>query len=150
MFVDASHASDVKHRKSQTGILIFINKAPIHFYSKRQPNIEVSTFGAEFCALRIGVEMVKALRYKLRMFGIPMGGPASVFCDNEAVYKNTVLPESTLKKKHHSIAFHYCREAVAAKIVQVAKEGTNTNLSDLFTKSLTAIRRRFLLDRFTY
>jgi len=100
--------------------------------------------------MRIGVEMVKALSYKLRMFGIPMGGPASVFCDNEAVYKNTVLPESTLKKKHYSIAFHYCREAVAAKIVQVAKEGTNTNLSDLFTKSLTAIRRRFLLDRFTY
>ena len=79
-----------------------------------------------------------------------MGGPASVFYDNEAVYKNTVLPESTLRKKHHSIAYHYCREAVAANIIQVAKEGTNTNLSDLFTKFLTTIRRQFLLERFTY
>ena len=79
-----------------------------------------------------------------------MGGSASIFYDNEAVYKNTVLPESTLKKKHHSIAFHYCREAVAAKIIKVAREGINTNLSDFFTESLTAIRKRFLLDRLTY
>jgi hypothetical protein len=45
---------------------------------------------------------------------IPIDGPANVFCDNEAVYKNTVMPESVLKKKHHSIAYHRHREAVAA------------------------------------
>ena len=84
------------------------------------------------------------------MFGIPLDGAANVFCDNEAVYKNTVIPESTLKKKHHSIAFHKCRESVASKIIRVAKEGTEKNLADLFTKVLTAERRRFLLDRFTY
>ena len=50
--------------------------------------------------------MVEALRYKLRMFGVPLDGAASVFCDNEAVYKNTVLPESVFRKKHHSIAYH--------------------------------------------
>ena len=150
MFVDSSHGSDSKTRRSQTGILIFLNKAPIHFYSKRQPGVEVSTFGAEFCAMRIGVEMIKALRYKLRMFGINISGPASVFCDNEAVTKNVIVPESTLKKKHHSIAYHYCRQAVASKIIQVCHEGTLTNLADLFTKALSAIRREFLLERFTY
>jgi hypothetical protein len=56
------------------------------------------------------------------------------FGDNEAVYKNTLLPESALKKKHHSIAYHRCREAVAAETVRVAREGTKTNLTDLFTK----------------
>ena len=150
MFVDASHAGNKKHRRSQTGILIFMNKAPIHWYSKRQPNVETSTFGAEFCALKVGVEMIEGLRYKLRMFGVPLDGAANVFCDNEAVYKNTVIPESTLKKKHHSIAFHKCRESVASKVIRVAKEGTEKNLADLFTKVLTSERRRFLLDRFTY
>ena len=66
--------------------------------------MEASTFGAEFRAMKTAVEMVEALRYKLRMFGVPLDGAASVFCDNEAVYKNTVLPESVLRKKHHSIA----------------------------------------------
>ena len=34
MFVDASHAGNKKHRRSQTGILIFMNRAPIHWFSK--------------------------------------------------------------------------------------------------------------------
>ena len=84
------------------------------------------------------------------MFGIPIDSPANVYCDNEAVYKNTVIPESTLKRKHHSIAYHRCREAVAAKTIRVAKQGTTKNLADLFTKILTSARRLLLLDRFTY
>ena len=84
------------------------------------------------------------------MFGIPIDGPANVYCDNEAVYKNTVIPKSTLKKKHHSIAYHRCREAVDAKTIRVAKQGTTKNLADLFTKVLISARRRFLLERFTY
>ena len=84
------------------------------------------------------------------MFGVPIDGPTNIFCDNEAVTNNTLVPESTLKKKHHSIAYHRCREAVAAGTVQIAKQGTQKNLADLFTKTLTSMRRRFLLDRFTY
>ena len=94
--------------------------------------------------------MVKALRYKLRMFGVPLDGPASIFCDNEAVYKNTSIPESVLSKKHHSIAYHRCREAVAALTVRITKEGTKTNLADLFTKLMTQVKRDSLLDCFTY
>ena len=94
--------------------------------------------------------MIEALRYKLRMFGVPIDGATNVYCDNEAVYKNKVLPESTLKKKHHSIAYHRCREAVAAGTIRIAKQGTEKNLADLFTKILTAARRSFLIERFTY
>ena len=94
--------------------------------------------------------MIEALRYKLRMFGVPIDGATNVYCDNEAVFKNTSIPESTLKKKHHSIAYHRCREAVAAKTIQIAKQGTEKNLADLFTKVLTVARRVFLLERFTY
>ena len=64
--------------------------------------------------------------------------------------KNTTIPASTLNKKVHSIAYHICREAVASKIIQIAKEGTDTNLADLFTKTLSALRREELLERFTY
>ena len=149
-FVDASHGSDRATRRSQTGILLFCNKAPIIWHSKRQNTVEASTFGSEFQAMKNAVELTEALRYKLRMFGVPLHMATNIFCDNEAVYKNTTLPESTLKKKHHSIAYHRCREAVAAGTVRVAKEGTKTNLSDLFTKLLPQPRREELLDKFTY
>jgi len=41
-----------------------------------------------------------------------------------------------LKKKHHLIAHHRNREAVAAGTCCITKEDTETNLSDLFTKKL--------------
>ena len=149
-FVDASHASDKVTRRSQTGILIFVNRAPIIFYSKKQNSVETSTFGSEFTAMKQAVELIKGLRYKLRMFGVPLDGPANVYCDNEAVYKNVAIPDSTLNKKMHSISYHFCREAVAAGIIRIAKENTKTNLADLFTKILAKPRRDELIDKFMY
>ena len=49
------------------------------------------------------VEMNQDLYYKLRMFGIILTGPASVYCDNEAAYKNVSIPESVLNKKNHLV-----------------------------------------------
>ena len=65
--------------------------------------MEANTSGAELFSMKTAVEMVKLLRYKLRMFGVPVDGPAKIYCDNEAVYKNTITPELTVNKKHHSI-----------------------------------------------
>ena len=45
-FVDASHAANQKTRRSHTGYLIFINRAPILWYSKRQNTVEASTFSS--------------------------------------------------------------------------------------------------------
>jgi hypothetical protein len=95
-FVDASHGSDRVTRRSQTGVLLFCNKAPIIWFSKRQNTVETSAFGSEFQAMKNAVELVEALRCKLRMFGVPTEEATNVFCDIEAVYKNTSLPESTL------------------------------------------------------
>ena len=80
-------------RRIQTGILIFINKEPVHWYRKLQATVDSSTFGYEFCVMIIATDLFEGLRYKLRMFGVPIDGPTNVYCDNEAVYNNTVLPE---------------------------------------------------------
>ena len=143
-FVDAAHAGNLVTRRSHTGILIFLNNAPISWYSKRQNTVETSTFGSEFVSLRIATEQIKALRYKLRMFGIPIDGPANVFCDNEGVVKNTSIPESTLTKRHNAINFHAVREAAAASIIRVGKEDSETNLADPLSKVVTFERQRAL------
>ena len=149
-FVDSDHAGDKVTRQSQTGILIFVNRASILWYSKRQNTVEMSTFGSEFVAMKTVVEQVESLRYKLRMFGVLLEGPMNMFCDNEAVFKNASIPDSTLKKKHTSICYHCCREAVASRTVRVAKEGTLTNFSNLFTKPLSQATPKAILDRFMY
>ena len=134
MFVDSIHGENNVDHCSQTGILIFMNKYSIRWYSKKQSSDETSTFGAKLCAMKVSVEMVEALVYKLRVFGVPLDGAASVFCGNEAVYKKTAVSESTLRNKYHYIAYKLCSEAVAVKVIRIEKQVTKNNLSDLFTK----------------
>jgi hypothetical protein len=80
------------------------------------------------------------------MMGIPINGATNVFCDNDAMVTNTTKPESVLQRKHNSIAYHKVREAVAAGVIQIAKEHTDTNLANLLTKPLTSIRQKALLE----
>jgi hypothetical protein len=111
-----------------------VNRAPIVWYSKQQNTVETSTFGSEFVAMRIAIDLVEGLRYKLRMMGVPMDGPTSLFCDNESVVRKSTAPESTLEKKHNAIAYHRTQETLAAEIVKIAKESGETNIADILTK----------------
>jgi hypothetical protein len=149
-FVDASHASNKVTRRSHTGFVIFVNRSPITWYSKRQNTIESSTFSSEFVAMKICVENITALRYKLRMFGVPVDEPTVVLCDNEAVVNNSSKVESTLNKKHSSIAYHAVRWAVAAEIIKVGKVHTDRNIADALTKRLTVNKRNELYSMWTY
>jgi hypothetical protein len=135
MFVDASHAANLVTRQSRSGVLIFVQRAPIVWHSKKQNSIETSTFGSEFMALKTGVELLEALRYKLRMMGVPIEGYTQVKVDNMSVVNNTSVPESTLKKKSNSIAFHYVRSKCAADVCRISYESTKTNLADMLTKA---------------
>ena len=92
-FVDADLAEKFISRRSQMGVLIFCNRAPIIWHSKRQNAVETSSFGSEMSGLKNGVKLVKVLRYKLIMFGAPIEGAIHIYCDNEAVYKNGSIPD---------------------------------------------------------
>ena len=145
IFVDSDHAGNRITRRSHTGIIIFLNMAPIAWYSKKQNTVESSTFSAEFIALKTAIEMLDGLLYKLRMLGIPLSGPARIFCDNQSVVKNTTFPDSVLKKKHCSIAYHKVRETLAYGKCLIYFERSETNLADLFTKSLSPDKRESLI-----
>ena len=140
-FVDASNAANKVNRRSHTGYVIFINRAPIIWYSKRQNTVESSTFTSEFIALNACMERIVGIRFKLRMFGIPIDGASDILCHNQSVVNNSSKFESTLNKKHASIAYHAVRWSVAAGIIRVGKVHKDDNLTDTFTKRLSANKR---------
>ena len=142
-YVDADHASNLKNRRSHSGIIIFLQNAPVIWYSKAQKTVETSTHGSELVATRIGIELIESLRYKLRMFGVPVDEPATVYCDNMSVVHNAQRPESVLKKKHNAISYHKIRETVAAGIVTIYKIDSQLNVSDLLTKCLSGVKTEF-------
>jgi hypothetical protein len=142
LFVDSDHANDQHTRRSRTGFLIYLNMAPIIWHSKMQPTIETSVFGAEFVAMKHGMEALRGLRYKLRMMGVPIDGPSMIYGDNMSVIHNTQRPESTLKKKSNSVCYHAVREAVAMGECITAHVSTHDNPADICTKIMPGGRKR--------
>jgi len=101
-------------------------------------------------ALQVATKSIKALHYKLNMFGIPLDGPANVLVDHETVMKNETIPLSILQKKHNAICYHYVREAVAAGIMRVAHIPSDQNLADIFTKILGATKLKTIIQKILY
>ncbi len=145
-FVDADHAGEILTRRSRTGFIVYLNSAPIFWFSKRQGSCETSSFGSEFVAMKSCCEYIRGLRYKLRMMGIPVVMPTFIFGDNKSVLVNCSVPHSSLNKKSSSVAFHFVREGVANDEWRVAYIDTNNNPSDILTKSLPGGEKR---TRFT-
>lgn len=98
-FLDADHAGNVVTRRSHTGILIFVNNSLIVQHSKKQNTVESATFGSEMVAMRNARDLTVALRFKLKMFGVPIDGPADSFCDNDSVVKNTSVSRPPCLRK---------------------------------------------------
>jgi hypothetical protein len=69
LFVDSDHAGEKFTCRSRTGFVIYLNMAPIAWFSNRQPTVEASVFGAEFVAMKNGIETMRDLCYKLIMMG---------------------------------------------------------------------------------
>ena len=140
--VDADHASDSVTRRSRSGFFVWVNSALVHWWSKKQTSVETSTFGSEFIAMKQVCEYIRGLRYKLRMMGIPINGPACIYGDSKSVLANTTEPASTLKKKSQSIAYHFVREGVAKSEWRTSYVHTNDNEADLLTKVLPFDEKR--------
>ena len=66
-------------------------------------------------------EHIISLRYKMRMFGIPIDGAAKVLCDNQSCVDNSSKIDSTLNMKYSSLAYHFTRHSVVAGIINGGK-----------------------------
>ena len=134
--MDADHAVNRITRRSRSGFIVFTNMAPVYWMSKKQTGAETSTFGSDFLAMKLACDYLRGLRYKIRMMGIPLEHCCYVYGDNKSVLYNTTLPESTIKKKANSIAYHYVREGCARDEWRTAYIKSSDNCADICTKSV--------------
>ena len=126
-------------------------KAPVIWFSKKQATVKTSVFGAEFVAMKLAMESNRALRYKLRMMGVPIDGTSYAYSDNMSVIHNTQRPESMLKKKSHEICYHAIRESVAMGEMLTGHIPTDLNPADIGTKLIPpGYKRDTLVDMLLY
>ena len=109
MFVDSDHAGDKSDRRSRTGFTIFIHMAMINWHIKKQSTDEGAVFGAEFLAMKQGVEYLRGMKFKLQMMGVKIDSPTYIYGDNMSDIYNTYQTDSLLKKKSNSICYHFVR-----------------------------------------
>jgi hypothetical protein len=89
LYIDSDHAGEKRTHRSRMGFFIFMNTALVQWFSKQQATIETSVFGAEFVAMKIGMESLRGLCYKLCMMGVGISGPSYIYGNNMLVIYNT-------------------------------------------------------------
>ena len=122
----------------------------IAWLQKKQPTVESSAVGAEFSAMKSGMEHLRGLRYKLRLMDVPLSVPSYIYGDNMSVIHNTQRPEYTFKKKKKSIYYHALRESVAMGECLTMHIPTKDNLSDMMTKVLYGSKNSGLVEGLMY
>ena len=100
--------------------------------------------------MKQSMEVLRGLRYKLRMMGVPTEGPTQMSGDNVSTIHNTQCPESQLKKKSNSICYHAVREVVAMGKLLTGHVKTDENPADILIKVVGGGSRGRIQCRCTY
>ena len=150
LYVDSDNAGEKRTRRSRSGLFVDMNTALIQWFSNKQSTIETSVFGAEFFAIKIGMESLRGLRYKFRMMGVEISKPLFIYNGNMSVIHNTQHPKSTLNKESNSIFNHAMRESVDVGESITAHIGTNENIADLATKVLYGGKQKNMVRNILY
>ena len=78
-------------------------------------------------------------------------GPTCFFGDNQSVLHNVSKPESMIKKKSNSIAYHFVRECVAKDEMRCTCTKSQHDAADVATKVLpNGELRKSLVRRLSY
>ena len=120
--------------RSMNGVLHFVNATPIDWYAKKQATVETATYGSEFVAARNAVQQIMGLRTTLMYLGVPVRKSSYLFGDNNSVVTSSTIPHSPNKKRHHSLSYHFVREAIAAGIVRFNHVVSKCNVADIVSK----------------
>uniref|UniRef100_A0A2N9FXA9 Integrase catalytic domain-containing protein n=1 Tax=Fagus sylvatica TaxID=28930 RepID=A0A2N9FXA9_FAGSY len=146
-FTDADWAGDPNDRRSTSGLLVFLGHNPITWSAKKQLTVSRSSTEAEYRALASASAEVCWLRVLLRDLGIFISAPPILWCDNVSALAIASNPVFHARTKHIEVDFHFIRERVLRKDLQVQFVSTADQLADIFTKGLSSPRFRELQSK---
>jgi len=95
-----------------------------------------SSTEAEYRALAFATTDLTWVSFVLRDLGIPLKGPTLLYSDNHSAISLTANPVLHARTKHVEIDFHFVRERVALKLLEVRYVPATHQLADTFTKAL--------------
>ncbi|GJU72676.1 retrotransposon protein, putative, ty1-copia subclass [Tanacetum coccineum] len=144
-FVDSDYAKDPDKGRSITGYAFLVQRCVVSWKATLQHVVALSTTEAEYMALTEAVKEAIWLRGLLEELGVELNTVA-VNCDNQGAIhlsRNHVFHERT---KHINVRYHFIREVLEAKTVEVLKVGTEHNAADALTKVVPGHKLQHCLE----
>ncbi|KAH9715667.1 hypothetical protein KPL71_021147 [Citrus sinensis] len=118
------------------GFVFFMGDTAFTWMSKKQPIVTLSTCEAEYVAAASSVCHAIWLRNLLKELGLPQEEPIEICVDNKsaiALSKNPVFHD---RSKHIDTRYHFIRECIARKEVQIKYVKSQDQAANIFTKPL--------------
>jgi hypothetical protein len=143
--VDSDWAGDKDTRRSTTGFVFYLDDSPIAWSSKIQRSVACSSCEAEYIALSTAAQEGIYLLHLLQEIGVEVKLPIVIAQDNQGSIAMAENPVHHSKAKHIDIRYHFVRELVHNKTIQMTNVKSEHNTADILTKPLE--RTKFGIHR---
>jgi hypothetical protein len=128
LYYDANLYHHVVTGWSVTGILHFMNKMPIDWYSKKQATVETASYSSKFIVhtlVSIGL-LTSGLPYTSYL-NVPIHDVSYIFGDNMTIVQSATHHHAKLHKHHNALSFHCVQEVIMSKhIIMTHMPGMDT------------------------
>uniref|UniRef100_A0A2N9HT16 Reverse transcriptase Ty1/copia-type domain-containing protein n=1 Tax=Fagus sylvatica TaxID=28930 RepID=A0A2N9HT16_FAGSY len=119
---------------------VFLGPNPITWSAKKQLTVSCSSTEAKYRALASASAELCWLCTLVKDLGIFLFDPPILWCDNVSALAIALNPVFHARTKHIEVDFHFIRERVIRKDLQVKFVSTVDQLANIFTKGLSSPR----------
>lgn len=135
-FSDVDWAGNPDDRRSTGGFTIFFGGNLISWGSRKHPTVSRSSTKAEYKEIANATAELIWLQVLLRELGVSQNRPPTLWCDNIGATYLTANPIFHRRMKHAEVDYHFVRERVASRQLDVRIISSKDLVTDIMTKPL--------------
>jgi hypothetical protein len=117
--------------------VVFLGSNIISWNARKQVTVSRSYTEAEYKSLANAIIEVMWIQSLLKELEIPSPSSAKLWCDNIGASYLSANPVFHARTKHIEIDFHFVRERVARKLLEIGFVSSKDQLADEFTNPLS-------------
>lgn len=147
VYSDSDWAGDPLEKTSTSGYVVYFGHTPISWSSKKHRTVARSSTEVEYRAVAAAVAKTNWVMNLLRELRVSLPAPPTVYCDNVGTTYLCRNPVFHSRMKHIDIDFHFVREQVQQKLIDIQHIHSADQVADTLTKPLPRSSFKFHLDK---